>query len=105
MNPLSGERLKFLERAMERFGDLPPEVFFKEDILRLGLALDWGEGSGGSEAVPAQHIPAVAGASADADSYQRKSYFIFSFDRTPIGEMPRQENLRAPEEIALRGGP
>ncbi len=70
---------------MRRFADLPREVFFKEDLLRLGIAL-------GS---PVQ---------AD-DSYQKKSYFIFSFDRTPIRQMEQSENLRAPEEIALRGGP
>ncbi len=77
--------LKALEDAMGRFPDLPPEVFFKEDLLRLGLSLGLAGSNGGS--------------------YQKKSYFIFSFDRTPIGEMPRQENLRAPEEIALIGGP
>src|SRR2546427_1395000 len=77
--------LKGLEDAMGRFPDLPPEVFFKEDLLRLGLSLG------------------LAGSTDGA--YQKKSYFIFSFDRTPIGEMPRQENLRAPEEIALVGGP
>ena len=70
---------------MRRFPDLPPEVFFKEDLLRLGLALGMGDSA--------------------ESRYQKKSYFIFSFDRTPIGEMPRQENLRAPEEIALYGGP
>ena len=69
---------------MVRFADLPPEVFFKEDLLRLGLSLGWSQ--------------------APEDSYQRKSYFIFSFDRTPIGKMQQQENLRAPEEIALVGG-
>ena len=78
-------RLKFLEDAMRRFDSLPPEVFFKEDLLRLGLSL----GSSGSA----------------KDSYQRKSYFIFSFDRAPIHEMQQAENLRAPEEIALTGGP
>ena len=70
---------------MRRFPDLPPEVFFKEDLLRLGLSLG------------------LAGAA--EGGYQKKSYFIFSFDRTPIERMERQENLRAPEEIALRGGP
>ena len=78
-------RLQTIEDAMRRFPDLPPEVFFKEDLLRLGLSL---------------------GAAGSPDgSYQKKSYFIFSFDRTPIEQMERQENLRAPEEIALIGGP
>ena len=70
---------------MARFSDLPPEVFFKEDLLRLGLSLGWAEG-------PASASP--------RESYQRKSYFIFSFDRTPIESMTQQENLHAPEEIA-----
>ena len=74
---------------MGRFDDLPPEVFFKEDLLRLGVSL-------GSSSPPGE---------AAADSYQHKSYFIFSFDRTPIEQMAAQENLRAPEEIALVGGP
>lgn len=78
-------RLQIIEDAMWRFSDLPPEVFFKEDLLRMGLAL---------------------GAACSSDgSYQKKSYFIFSFDRTPIEQMQGQENLRAPEEIALLGGP
>lgn len=69
---------------MIRFDDLPREVFFKEDLLRLGISL---------------------GAAATDGKYQKKSYFIFSFDRTPIGQMQERENLRAPEEIALTGGP
>ncbi|MEE8178279.1 MAG: radical SAM protein, partial [Acidobacteriota bacterium] len=78
-------RLKMLQDAMRRFAGLPPEVFFKEDLLRLGLSL--------------------GPSSSPESSYQKKSYFIFSFDRTPIREMQQQENLRAPEEIALMGGP
>jgi len=75
---------------MGRFDDLPPEVFFKEDLLRLGLSLGWPESPPNDSS---------------ETSYQRKSYFIFSFDRTPIHKMSEQENLRAPEEIALVGGP
>jgi len=82
---MPSERLKLIEDAMRRFPDLPPEVFFKEDLLRLGLSLALPESATGS--------------------YQKKSYFIFSFDRTPIGQMEEKENLRAPEEIALVGGP
>ena len=78
-------RLKMIDDHMRRFADLPPEVFFKEELLRHGLSL-------GPLAAP-------------DGSYQKKSYFIFSFDRTPIGQMPQQENRRAPEEIALVGGP
>jgi hypothetical protein len=80
---------------MEEFPDLPREVFFKEDLLRLGLSL--GRPAKGS--VPASRL------FGGEQSYQEKSYFIFSFDRTPITGMKQQENLRAPEEIALSAGP
>ncbi len=74
-----------IEALMTRFADLPREVFLKEELLRHGLSL---------------------GALDDAaGSYQKKSYFIFSFDRTPVREMRGEENRRAPEEIALSGGP
>ena len=87
---LPNRRMEYLEQLMAHFADLPPEVFFKEDLLRLGLSLG--------------RLQAPDGVSPQ-DSYQRKSYFIFSFDRTPIEKMAQQENLRAPEEIALVGGP
>lgn len=86
---VNSRRLHYIEAMMGEFPDLPREVFFKEDLLRLGLSLN--EPLGGAEAPP--------------ESYQQKSYFIFSFDRTPIQNMEEQENLRAPEEIALSGGP
>src|SRR3972149_1946289 len=82
---MSSARWTFLQSCIRQFEDLPPEVFFKEDLLRLGLSLGSVDSSD--------------------SSYQKKSYFIFSFDRTPIQEMHQQENLRAPEEIALLGGP
>src|SRR5262245_35906451 len=80
---MTSTRLNYIEDQMRHFTDLPREVFFKEDLLRLGLSLNLDSGSPGA--------------------YQKKSYFIFSFDRTPIGQMERKENLRAPEEIALVG--
>ena len=82
---MSSTRLQMIEDHMRRFAGLPPEVFYKEELLRHGLSLG----------------PLAA----QDGSYQKKSYFIFSFDRTPIGEMQQQENRRAPEEIALVGGP
>ncbi|MBI4458861.1 MAG: radical SAM protein [Acidobacteria bacterium] len=82
---MPSDRWTYLQGMMRQFEDLPPEVFFKEDLLRLGISL--------------------GSASSAEGSYQKKSYFIFSFDRTPIREMAQQENLRAPEEIALMGGP
>ncbi|OFW02864.1 MAG: radical SAM protein [Acidobacteria bacterium RIFCSPLOWO2_12_FULL_59_11] len=82
---MASARWTFLESSMRQFADLPTEVLFKEDLLRLGLSLGSVDSSG--------------------SPYQKKSYFIFSFDRTPIQEMSERENLRAPEEIALLGGP
>jgi len=69
----------------ENFNDLPLEAFFKQDILRIGLAFE-------------------ESAFLHAD-YKKKDYFIFSFDRIPLNEMKRGENWKAPEEIKLTGGP
>jgi hypothetical protein len=79
-------RLAEVDDLLRRFPDLPPEAVFKEDLLRLGI--DFSE--------EALRI---------ASGFKPKSYFIFSFDRSPIAAMERSENLRAPEEIALTGGP
>jgi hypothetical protein len=73
-------------RLAERFADLPLEALFKEDLLRRGVAftdaaLQW------------------------CARFKPKAYFIFSFDLVPLDAMPQGENLRAPEEIALVGGP
>lgn len=74
-----------VDQLRERFADLPPEVFVKEDLLRRGLAF--------SE--DALRI---------ASGYKPKAYFIFSFDLVPISGMRQAENFRVPEEIALTGG-
>ncbi len=71
---------------IERFPDVPLEAVYKEDMLRGGLAF--------SE--DALRI---------SSGYKPKAYFIFSFDLVPISEMKHSENLRAPEEICLQGGP
>jgi hypothetical protein len=73
-------------RLAARFDDLPLEALFKEDLLRRGVAfsdaaLQW------------------------CARYKTKAYFIFSFDMVPLDAMAQGENLRAPEEIALVGGP
>ena len=73
-------------RLHEAFADLPLEALFKEDLLRRGIAftddaLRW------------------------CADYKTKAYFIFSFDLVPVDAMAQGENLRAPEEIALIGGP
>jgi hypothetical protein len=74
-----------LQLAAE-FPDLPLEALFKEDLLRRGVAfsdaaLQW------------------------SARFKPKAYFIFSFDLVPITDLEQGENLRAPEEIALSGGP
>ena len=78
-------RLDRVEELIERFPDLPPEVVFKEDILRTGLSF--------SE----DALRVAAGC-------KPKAYFIFSFDFLPVKEMENGENWRAPEEICLHGG-
>lgn len=83
--PQTSSRLQEIEELRRRHPSLPPEVFVKEDLLRLGI--------GFSE----DALRAASGA-------KPKSYFIFSFDRRPIASFGQEENLRAPEEIALVGG-
>ncbi len=80
-----GQRLERIHALMEEFSDLPPEVFFKEDMLRGGISFS-------EDALRV------------ASGCKPKAYFIFSFDLVPISEMRNEENLRAPEEIRLRGG-
>ncbi len=80
-----GPRYQQVVELRERFSDLPPEVVVKEDLLRTGIAF--------SE----DALRIAAGC-------KPKAYFIFSFDLVPIAQMPRQENFRVPEEIALEGG-
>jgi hypothetical protein len=73
-------------RLATRFQDLPLEALFKEDLLRLGVAFT---------------APALQWCA----RFKPKAYFIFSFDLVPLDAMAQGENLRAPEEIALVGGP
>jgi len=80
------DQLQILDRVLADYPDLPPEAVVKEDLLRLGVSFD------------EEALEAAAGKKV-------KSYFIFSFDREPISGMESGENLRAPEEIALSGGP
>jgi hypothetical protein len=75
-----------LARAVKLYEDLPVEALVKEDLLRQGVAFS-------------------GAALRQAERAKSKSYFIFSFDRIPISEMQRDEHQRAPEEIALEGGP
>jgi len=81
-----GATTRELERMMSAFPDLPPEAIVKQDILRQGLAF-------------------TENALMVASGYKPKDYFIFSFDLVPLSEMQEHEAYRAPEEIALTGGP
>ena len=79
-------RLAEVDNLIEKYPDVPQEAIFKEDLLRLGVSF-----------------------SEDAlrvcSGFKPKSYFIFSFDLRPIKELEQGENLRAPEELSLVGGP
>jgi hypothetical protein len=74
-----------LVRHLEAFDDLPAEALLKQDLLRLGLAFE-------DQAMSLK-------------AYKPKDYFIFSFDLVELSALTREENLRAPEEIRLAGGP
>jgi hypothetical protein len=80
-----------LEAQMARHPTLPREAVLKADLLRRGVHFD--EGAlvpAGGEAGP---------------SHQPKSYFIFSFDMVRQKQLDEVQKWRAPEEIALTGGP
>ncbi len=78
--------LELVEQLAERYPDVPVEAIVKEDLLRRGMS--WTR-----EALEV------------AARFKRKAYFIFSFDMVPISGMGQEENLKAPEEIRLSGGP
>lgn len=79
-------RTEELEGFFHRYADVPREVLVKEDLLRWGVRF--------SEA-----------ALAVAREYRARSYFIFSYDRTGLGEMKRDESTKAPDEVKVAGGP
>lgn len=81
-----GAALALVEGLARKYPDIPIEVIFKEDVLRQGMA--WS-------------LEALAIAS----RFKPKAYFIFSFDMVPITQMEQEENLKAPEEVRLMGGP
>jgi len=78
--------LEHLESCFDQHPTLPKEAILKQDILREGLAF-----SKDSLKI--------------ASGYKPKDYFIFSFDLVPIKDLTQEENLKAPEEIRLKGGP
>jgi hypothetical protein len=78
--------LACVEDLAAQYPDVPLEAIFKEDLLRRGVA--WSH--------DALEI---------ASRFKRKAYFIFSFDMVPIAQMDQNENVKAPEEMRLAGGP
>ena len=86
MNQVFTCRRNEVEHYFRLFPDIPREAILKEDILRLGVRF--------TEAA-LQH----------GKSGRPRSYYIFSYDRTPIDKMEHQESLRAPDEVMLTGGP
>ena len=67
------------ELWQQQFADLPFEAVIKQDILRQGLSF--------------------TAAALDATDFKKKDYFIFTFDRAPLKEIP--EHTRVPEEIRI----
>ena len=78
--------LSEIETLSEHNPDIPIEVIVKEDLLRRGIS--W--------------FPEALAVAAE---YKHKAYFIFSFDMVPISGMENRENIKAPEEVRLTGGP
>lgn len=73
----SAEALQRLWR--EEFSDLPFEAVIKQDVLRQGLTF--------------------TAAALAASDFKKKDYFIFTFDRAPLKDIP--EHTRVPEEIRI----
>ncbi|MFO1469927.1 MAG: radical SAM protein [Turneriella sp.] len=62
-----------------QFSDLPFEAVIKQDVLRQGLSF--------------------TAAALDAVDFKKKDYFIFTFDRAPLADMPDHKHV--PEEIRI----
>jgi len=66
-----------------QFSDLPFEAVIKQDVLRQGLSF--------------------TAAALMATDFKKKDYFIFTFDRAPLKDIP--EHTRVPEEIRIFSDP
>src|SRR3954462_3692522 len=84
----TADRTALVESLIARYPDIPPEAVLKEDLLRTGIVFD--------ESALTDNL--------DGD-VKPKSYFIFSFDQKPLGQLGEAARRRPPEEIALTGGP
>ncbi|MEW6665039.1 MAG: radical SAM protein [Thermodesulfobacteriota bacterium] len=79
-------RTREVESFFERYPDVPREVIVKEDVLRFGIRFSQ---------------PALERASEG----RRRSYYIFSYDKTESAELQHGEALKAPDEFRVEGGP
>ena len=87
-------RVDELEAQFARHHTLPREAVIKADLLRSGVRFDSGA------------LVRTPGASdSELREHQPKSYFIFSFDMVKQTQLDDAQKWRAPEEIALSGGP
>lgn len=84
---------EILEAAFARHPSLPREAAIKADLLRIGMNFDQGALVRPPDALGRER------------EHQPKSYFIFSFNMAPMAQLNEEQKWRAPEEIALSGGP
>jgi hypothetical protein len=82
---------QMLEEDINRYPTLPVEAIVKTDLLCRGIAFS-------PESLQ------TSGSTA-ASAHQPKSYFIFSFNLIKQSELDPLQQWKAPEEIAISGGP
>ncbi|HEX8996911.1 MAG TPA: radical SAM protein [Ktedonobacterales bacterium] len=87
-------QIEILEAAFTRHPSLPREAVIKADLLRLGVRF-----------APGALVRPPSAGEAPGREHQPKSYFIFSFNMAPMAQLDEEQKWRAPEEIALSGGP
>jgi hypothetical protein len=81
-------RTELVESLVARFPGVPSEAVLKEDLLRTGIDF--------ADSALSDNLDGAV---------KPKSYFIFSFDQSPLAELGEAAIRRPPEEIALTGGP
>ncbi len=86
-------QIDMLEAAFTRHPSLPREAVIKAELLRLGMRF-----------APGALVRPTTEAGTGRE-HQPKSYFIFSFNMAPMAQLDEEQKWRAPEEIALTGGP
>jgi hypothetical protein len=82
---MQGQQRSEVAAYFEKYPDVPKEVIIKEDINRLGLRF-------------------TEAALKAAEGCREKVYFQFSWDIAPIEGMEKQENLRVPNDMKIKGG-